>query len=586
MIWKPTTITMLLICILHIFASAKGTSDNSIQQVFSKGDSLFTSIIMKDRDKSLSIAQSMVTLAEEMHDNGLPAEEFAARSYLAEYYVSSDRYQDAFPQLERCITIWEDIKNDENKKNLFGQGNVINKMFNSLALYYINHEANYEKAVKYLIEGLNTAKAFGNHSDYIVMGSNLLMVDFIRENPEGLKYALEIYEYSKEQEDLFAKYSGAYGVALMYYIGNDYDNAEKFIKEALSYINIENDRLGAYNTYANILHAKGLDKEAEENYVKAYTNIVKKSGTAAIYTCLSYGNFLIDIGQYTKAIDILHQGIDIVGDKENYGFTYKLYESVSKAYAAIYKWENAYEYFRKYHDLSTKIFNTRREWAINELTVKYETARKEQMLQEKETALAKRDKALIVSVLTIILIAGIAGIIYWQYVNKNRTYKKIVRQYSEAIQKEKRLQDRINELENAGYGNGNEKYSRSSLAEDKNIEMFAKLESLMSQEKIYHDQEISREKVAEMIGTNRTYLSKAINDNTGKSFNQYIASYRIEEALQILSNPKMDIPLKAIYAEVGFSSINTFYKVFKEEVGMTPAKYHEKILEIRKEQNY
>lgn len=575
--------TTFILCILSSTAFGRQNITAEFQKVFSKGDSLFTSIIMKDRDKSLTIAQSMVKLADEMHDKGQPEEELAARSYIAEYYVSSDRYPDAFPQLERCLAIWEDIKNDEKKMELFGKGNVINKMFNSLALYYINHEANYEKAVKYLIEGLNTAKEFGNHSDYIVMGSNLVMVDFIRENPEGITYALEIYEYSKDQEDLFAKYSSAYGVALMYYIGNDFDNAEKYIKEALSYINIESDRLGAYNTYANILHAKGLDKEAEENYARAYTNIGNKSGTAAIYTCLSYGNFLLDIGQYNKAIDILHQGIDIVGDKENYGFTYKLYESVSKAYAAIYKWENAYEYFRKYHDLSTKIFNTRREWAINELTVKYETARKEQMLQEKEISLAKRERALIVSLLTIIIVIGIAGIIYWQYINKNRTYKKIVRQYTEAIQKENKLQDRIRELEK---GTASEKYAISSLTNDKNIELYTSLENLMQHDKIYHDPEISRDKVAEMIGTNRTYLSKAINDNTGKSFNQYIASYRIEEVLQILSDPNSNMPLKAIYEKVGFNSINTFYKTFKEEVGMTPTKYHEKILEIQKEHNH
>lgn len=576
-------VTFFFHCILSSTAFGRHCESTVLKQVFSKGDSLFTAIIMKDREKSLAIARSMAAMADEMQGKGLQEEEFAARSYLAEYYVASDGYTDAFPQLERCLKIWENIRDDKKKTDLFGRGNVINKMYNSLALYYINYEANYEKAVKYFIEGLNAAKAFGNHSDYIVMGSNLVMVDFIRENPEGLTYALEIYEYSKEQEDLFARYSGAYGVALMYYIGNDYDNAEKYIKEALSYISIESDRLGAYNTYANILHAKGLDTEAEENYVKAYTNIGNKSGTAAIYTCLSYGNFLLDTRQYAKAIDILHQGIDIVGDKENYGFTYKLYESVSKAYAATYKWENAYEYFRKYHDLSTKIFNTRREWAINELTVKYETARKEQMLQEKETALAKREKALMASVLAIIFIAGIAGIIYWQYVNKNRTYKKIVRQYREAIQKENRLQERISELEK---GTAGEKYAVSSLADDKNLELYTSLEHLMQHDKIYHDPEISRDKVAEMIGTNRTYLSKAINDNTGKSFNQYIASYRIEEALQILSDPDSNTPLKAIYEKVGFNSINTFYKTFKDEVGMTPTKYHEKILEIQKEQNH
>lgn len=583
------SIAAILACVLLLTSSTKkyiASHCPDLKEIFEKGDSLFNAVVDKDIRHCVSLAEAMSETVDIANNSNLFAEELAARSYLAEYYVASDKYIDAYVELTRCDTLWEKIKDDKNILKRFGSGDAIIRMLNSYALYYINFEGNYEKAVKYLIEGLDMAKSFNNYSNYIAIGSNLIMVDYIRDNPDGIGYALEIYEYSKEQDDLFAKYSGAYGVALMYYIGERYDEAEKYIKEALSYIGIENDLLEANNTYANILHAKGQDKEAEQYYIKAYENIGSKTGSIAIYTCLSYGNFLFDTGQYEKSIEILNQGIKIIGGRDNFGFSYKLYESISDSFAALHKWEDAYKYHKKFYMLSSKVFDTRKEWAINELTVKYETARKEQMLKEKEAALAKRDKALLISLLIIILTIGAAGTIYWQYINKNRTYKKIARQYSDAIQNEKKLSDKIKELEKSGNMPGNEKYALSSLAEDKNLELFNELEKLMEQKRVYHEKDISRDKVAEMIGTNRTYLSKVINDNTGKSFNQYIASLRVKEALLILSDPNMQTPLKAIYAEVGFISINTFYKAFKEEVGMTPAKYHEKIMEINKEQNH
>lgn len=577
----------LLVC-LSLSAGIYGRSVDTLpdlKTLGALGDSLFsTMFVSQDSSISNSIARKLKDYGRILGEGKRDIEEFASRSYLAEYYLVNDMYNEAYRELSQCYSIWNIIKADTSILESYTMRNVVNKMFNSLSMYYLNYESNYEKAVSCLVEGLELSKKTGNRDDYIIMGSNLVMIDFIRDNPDGIRYAQEVYEFSKESNDLFAKYSGPYGMALMHYLGGNYAEAEKYIKEALSYIGLENDKLGAYNTYANILHAKGMDKEAEANYVKAYNGISGKSNTAAIYTCLSYGSFLYDTKRYREAIDILKEGIGYDTNMGHYGFTYKLYKILALSYAGLNDWSNAYTYFTEYHRLENNVFNAKREWAINELTLKYETARKEQQIQEKEAALAKRDKALMASFLIIIITAGAAGIAYWQYVNKNRTYKKIVRQYRESMRNEAKLEERIKLLEShINNSPENEKYAMSSLTDDKKNELFEKLENLMVKDRIYHDKNITREKMADMIGTNRTYLSKVINDNTGKSFNQYIASFRIKETLQILSDPNMDIPMKALYEEVGFSSINTFYKIFKEEVGMTPSKYHEKILEIASE---
>ncbi|MDE7147413.1 MAG: helix-turn-helix domain-containing protein, partial [Duncaniella sp.] len=85
---------------------------------------------------------------------------------------------------------------------------------------------------------------------------------------------------------------------------------------------------------------------------------------------------------------------------------------------------------------------------------------------------------------------------------------------------------------------------------------------------------------AEMLGTNRTYLSKAINESTGKTFTQIVNDYRIREAIAQISDLETDKPLKLICSDVGFSSLSTFYSSFQSITGMTPARYRSQLKEI------
>jgi AraC-like DNA-binding protein len=106
----------------------------------------------------------------------------------------------------------------------------------------------------------------------------------------------------------------------------------------------------------------------------------------------------------------------------------------------------------------------------------------------------------------------------------------------------------------------------------------------MREEKIYKDNFITKDKVAEILGTNRTYLSRIINEQSKLSFTHYVNRFRIEEAIRLLSDPNNETPLKAISTELGFNSISTFYNLFQSSVGMTPSQYRNKVMELQKEQ--
>ena len=120
------------------------------------------------------------------------------------------------------------------------------------------------------------------------------------------------------------------------------------------------------------------------------------------------------------------------------------------------------------------------------------------------------------------------------------------------------------------------KYVTSTLNDSKKQELFARIVKLMEEEKVYCDCLLTKDKLAEMLQTNRTYLSQVINEQTGKSFTAFLATYRVEAAVKRLSDPNDNTPLKALGEQIGFSSQTTFYNAFQQAQGMTPAAFRKK----------
>lgn len=88
----------------------------------------------------------------------------------------------------------------------------------------------------------------------------------------------------------------------------------------------------------------------------------------------------------------------------------------------------------------------------------------------------------------------------------------------------------------------------------------------------YRQQGINMTQVADVLSTNRTYLSQYINARYGTSFNNWITRLRIDEAKRLmLDSPTLSIDRVALAA--GFSTKSHFMSTFKSIVGMTPGQW-------------
>ena len=188
---------------------------------------------------------------------------------------------------------------------------------------------------------------------------------------------------------------------------------------------------------------------------------------------------------------------------------------------------------------------------------------------------------------TLVIILLVVFALWYRYKRQNQLYTRIVCQHQEAIRKEQQLREVITSLRAqqetvSASSPMSEKYAASSLTNEKKNSLFQRLEKLMQEDAVYKENFLTKERVADLLGTNRTYLSQVINEQTQQNFTQYINNYRINEAIRLLSDPETDLPLKAVAAEVGFNSMSTFYKIFQNTVGVPPKQYRNKVMSMHK----
>lgn len=122
------------------------------------------------------------------------------------------------------------------------------------------------------------------------------------------------------------------------------------------------------------------------------------------------------------------------------------------------------------------------------------------------------------------------------------------------------------------------KYEQSRLTQSEKQEYTAKLKKYFNEYQPYLNPRLSISDVAKQVGIPVKDLSQIINESLQKNFYDFINSYRIEEAKQMLLREKDDkkTVLEILY-EVGFNSKSAFNTAFRKYTGYTPTEFrHQK----------
>ncbi len=116
--------------------------------------------------------------------------------------------------------------------------------------------------------------------------------------------------------------------------------------------------------------------------------------------------------------------------------------------------------------------------------------------------------------------------------------------------------------------------------------LFSKLEQLFEVDQLFKEPDVRISDVARWLGTNRTYVSRLIHNNTHKSFCDYVNDYRLNHAEKLLSSPEHSaLLIEDVAVASGFSGNSSFYRAFVKKNGISPGKYRRSRCQTMKVEN-
>lgn len=118
------------------------------------------------------------------------------------------------------------------------------------------------------------------------------------------------------------------------------------------------------------------------------------------------------------------------------------------------------------------------------------------------------------------------------------------------------------------------KYQNSRLDNHKSLEVLSRLEAHIKEEKRFLDPDLKLPLIASELSITPHVLSQAVNENFGQNFQQYLNSYRVKAAQQMLeASEKSHLTIASIAFDSGFNSLSAFNTSFKKVLQKTPSQY-------------
>ena len=263
------------------------------------------------------------------------------------------------------------------------------------------------------------------------------------------------------------------------------------------------------------------------------------------------------------------------------------------------------KYKSRYLDIMDSIYDIRRFDAVRNSLFTYEVGKTTKEIADLRTSQNERmqtirmQRVIMCTVAIVAFITILFLLIVWK--QKKRIHKSYINLYKinqDFIQAQEQLTSRLrkcraeinekndmidNLRQELGNAKGTEestseegiKYQTSKLTDGQMQTIADAIGNVMENTTEFCDCNFSLSKLADLVGSNTSYVSQVINDSFQKTFNDYVTPYRIHMACKRLTDRTNygNFTMKAIAESVGFKSYTTFVNAFKKITGITPSIY-------------
>lgn len=356
------------------------------------------------------------------------------------------------------------------------------------------------------------------------------------------------------------------------------------------------------NLYSeNDVKALAMLKEAAE-YVATEKFDVTKTGTINSWIAQIYSN----INKPDSMLHYLHENESLARKTNRQDLLAETLRGLSEAYKIVGNRSRSVEYLEEYLKIHEQVFNQKSFNTLKNAQFQYELDKSDGIIRDlsnerlrQQMRIEKQRAVLWVISVGLLLVGIFLMIIHRQKRRISKAYKDLFEHNLTILENEKIYRSRIRELEDRltrskslRQDSNNEDVSPNSIPEDTNgsrasvagdmsKELRERLQSeiskIMDNPETFCDPSFTINRLAEVINSNTTYVSKVINDTYGMNFRTFLSQYRIKEAMLRLGNTReySNFTIKAIGESVGFKSPSAFISAFTKFTGMKPSIYQE-----------
>ena len=342
----------------------------------------------------------------------------------------------------------------------------------------------------------------------------------------------------------------------------------------------------ALNNIANIFRERGKYDSAMVYFGQA-KRILEETGNKYGLSLVSrnIATVSLQLGLEPEALTSILEAVEISKEIDSRSEMYENYFVLSQVYEKTGDLRNAIHYYKMYSNLKDSVTGMQTREKIAEIQTKFETAKKEKenLLLRKDNqikaiAIDQKNNALVFMGIGLVVIFTLLTIIFFLYKSKSRAFQKLVNQNLKSLKIEKKLEKSVVNIPDDG--------ALRSNASDKYDDLSIRLEKFLIEEKPFLWSDVNMEEFCKKLKTNRTYLSKVINELYDNGFNDMICEHRIRVARKLLTEAENShISVEGVGQMAGYKSNSTFHKKFKAMVGLTPDQFRKKAEHAAKNQS-
>ena len=341
---------------------------------------------------------------------------------------------------------------------------AISKTYFNIGLIYY-YTAKYDLAIQQYIEALKLLESIKDTQTLPNIYNGLSgMYKEIRNYDEALNYGQKALKLFSQNKDSVGMASALNNVGNVYDYQNKLDEALDYYRKSMrmkELIKMERGMSSTLNNIGIILSKKDSVLQALEYYNKALSYSTVNSDK--ISQAVSYdgiGMVYYKLKQYDKALSFLEKSIAISTDIDSKLDIVSSYEKIALCYAAKGNYKKAFDYQQLLFATKDSIFNVESSKQVNEMATKYETEKKQLLIDNlnKDNALKQEELAkselqvkqqnmqIMFFILAVLLLSILSFFIFRSYKQKKQSAEIILSQKVEVERQRDLVEEKSKEI--------------------------------------------------------------------------------------------------------------------------------------------